>query len=110
MTADVVTLLKKAHSMGADFWLENDTVVVSAPHPLPMELMVELRQHKEDIEAWIYQATACVCPVPIGPTGVERCNVCELPLICPVCARCRGCKLRLRFPKGKSRSQNDRYP
>lgn len=26
MTADVVTLLKKAHSMGADFWLENDAV------------------------------------------------------------------------------------
>ena len=46
----------------------------------------------------------------IVPTGVERCNVCELPLICPVCEKCRGCKLRLRFPTGKSRSQNDRYP
>jgi len=89
MTADVVTLLKKTHSMGEDFWLENDTVVVSAPHPLPMELMVELRQHKEDIEAWICQATACVCPVPIGPTGVEGAPSVNYPLSAP-CTRDAG--------------------
>ena len=103
MTADVAELLRKARSMGADFWLEGGSVVVSAPQPLPRTLMAELRQHKDDIGAWIYQATACVCPVPIGPAGVERCAVCELPLICPVCERCRGCKLRLRFPAWKSR-------
>jgi hypothetical protein len=46
-----------------------------------------------------FAATACVCPAPIGPTGNSRCSVCELPLICPKCNRCRGCKLRLRFPQ-----------
>jgi len=47
-----------------------------------------------------YFANACICPIPIGPTGSDRCSVCELPLICPGCGRCRGCKLRLRFPQG----------
>ncbi len=47
-----------------------------------------------------YATTACVCSVPVGRTGPHTCIVCELPLICPVCERCRGCKLRLRFPEG----------
>ena len=48
-----------------------------------------------------YAATACVCPTPNGPTGPDRCSVCELPLICPVCGLCRGCKLILRFTPGR---------
>ena len=44
MTADVAELLRKARSMGADFWLEGGSVVVSAPQPLPRTLMAELRQ------------------------------------------------------------------
>ena len=103
MTIEVEELLKKARSMGADFCFEGDVVVVSAPRPLPSTLMAELRQHKKVIGVLIYQATVCVCSIPIGPTGVDTCNVCKLPLICPVCERCRGCKLRLKFPPGKSR-------
>jgi len=105
MRSDVEGLLKKARSMGADFRFEGDVVVVSAAQPLPSALMAQLRQYKKDIGVLLsqgpdYQATACVCPVPIGPTGSTRCGVCGLPLICLGCLRCRGCKLRLRFPLG----------
>jgi TubC N-terminal docking domain len=70
---------------------------------LTPEVLTELRQHKVELLALLgrepdYAATACVCPVPIGPTGNTRCPACQLPLICPGCGRCRGCKLRLKFP------------
>ncbi len=106
MTTVAESLLKKARSMGADFRFVGDAVVVSAGRALPGELMAELRQHKLDIRVLLaqvpdYQATACVCSVPIGPTGSTRCALCGLPLICPDCQQCRGCRLRLRFPKGE---------
>ena len=103
MTADAEGLLKKARSMGAEFRFDGDVVLVSAPRPLPDELMAELRKHKTDVRALLavmpnYQATACVCDVPIGPTGCIVCDVCGLPLKCPDCGLCRGCRLCLRFP------------
>ena len=70
------------------------------------ELLQHLAKHKAEVLTLLaerpvdYAATACVCSVPVGRTGPDRCNVCALPLICPECGRCRGCKLRLRFPKG----------
>lgn len=96
-------LLREARSQGADFRFDGDVVMVSAPRPLPSGLMEELRQHKQDIKVLLaqvpdYQATACVCAVPIGTTGWVICGVCGLALICPNCLFCRGCKLRLRFP------------
>ena len=105
MTISAEGLLKKARSMGADFHFDGIAVVVSAPRPLPGELMRELREHKDDIRVLLvqvpdYQATACVCPVPNGPTGCVRCGVCGLALICPDCQLCRGCKLRIRHPIG----------
>lgn len=105
MTTVAETLLKKARSMGADFRFVGDAVVVRAGQALPGDLMMELRQHKEDIRVLLtqvpdYQATACVCSVPIGSTGNTRCEYCSLPLMCPDCQRCRGCRLRLRFPTG----------
>ena len=108
MTSAAEGLLKKARSMGADFRFDGDAVVVSAPRPLPGELMAKLRQHKQDIRVLLaqvpdYQATACVCPVPIGPTGCANCGVCGLALICPDCLLCRGCKLRIRFPNKADR-------
>ncbi len=103
MTISAEGLLKKARSMGADFHFDGNVVIVSAPRPLPDNLMAELREHKDDIRVLLvqvpdYQATACVCPVPTGPTGCARCGVCGLALICPDCQLCRGCKLRMRFP------------
>ena len=72
---------------------------------LTPQLRQALAEHKAEILSLLkdcldYTATACVCPVPIGPTGAARCAVCQLPLICPDCGRCRGCKLRVRFPLG----------
>ena len=71
---------------------------------LTLELRQALVEHKTEVLALLqqgrdYAATACICPEPIGGTGPDRCAVCELPLICPKCERCRGCKLRLRFPR-----------
>ena len=105
MTISAEGLLKKARSMGAEFRFDGDAVVVSAPRPLPGELMAELRQFKEDIRALLvevadYQDAACVCFVPMGPTGSNCCGVCGLPMICPDCQLCRGCKLRIRYPIG----------
>ena len=105
MTISAEGLLKKARSMGADFHFDGDAVVVSAPWPLPGELMVELRRHKDDIRVLLvevadYQATACICATPSGPTGSAICGVCGLALICPDCRLCRGCKLRIRYPIG----------
>jgi len=108
MTTVAESLLKKARSMGADFQFVGDAVVVSAGRALPGELMAELRQHKLDIRVLLaqvpdYQAMACVCPVPNGPTGCANCGVCGLALICPDCLLCRGCKLRIRFPNKADR-------
>ncbi|MDA1129628.1 MAG: hypothetical protein O2913_13180 [Chloroflexi bacterium] len=105
MTAVAEGLLKKARSMGADFRFDGGVVVVSAPRPLPDELMVKLRQNKEDIRVLLaevpdYQVTACVCSVRNGPTGSTYCGVCGLALICPGCGLCRGCRLRFRYLKG----------
>lgn len=97
-------LLRRARSQGAAFRvLESGRINVLADSPLPDTLMAELRQHKQDIMVLLaqvpdYGSTACVCPVPIGPTECARCGVCGLTLICPDCGLCRGCKLRLRFP------------
>ena len=102
-------LLRRARSQGAAFeLLESGRINVLAASPLPDVLMAELRQHKRDIRILLaqvpdYQATACICKVPIGPTGCVRCGACGLALICPDCLLCRGCKLCMRFPiKGNS--------
>ena len=112
-------LLRDIQAHGATIWAEGDRLELEIPDNFPETLIVELRDHKAEILAELrepkprygdgqpppldrppdYAATACICPVPIGGTGPDRCGVCELPLICPKCERCRGCKLRLRFPR-----------
>ena len=98
-------LLRQARTQGASFELmKSGRIKILADSPLPETLMAELRQHKDDIRVLLvqvpdYQATACVCPVPKGPTGCFRCGVCGLALICPDCQLCRGCKLCLRFKR-----------
>ena len=96
-------LLRIARSQGASFEvLESGRINVQASSPLPEPLMAELREHKDDIRVLLaqapdYQATACVCQVRNGPTGNNYCGVCGLPLICPDCGLCRGCRLRFRW-------------
>ena len=96
-------LLHHARSMGAAFHiLSNDLVKWEAPLPLPEELLADLRAHKPEIIALLalepdYQFTACLCDSTPDGTGPERCGVCGLPLICPVCLHCRGCRLMARF-------------
>ena len=102
-------LLRRARSRGASFELmESGRIKILADLPLPETLMAQLREHKDDIRVLLvqvpnYHGTACVCPVPKGPTGCVRCWVCGLALICPDCQLCRGCKLRLRFPDRSGR-------
>ena len=74
-------LLRVARSQGAAFQvLVSGRIKVLADSPLPDTLMAELRQHKQDITLLLaqepdYQATACLCSVPIGPAGRARCGV-----------------------------------
>ena len=98
-----------ARTQGAMFTIfGQDQVKVSAPTPLPESLMVELRKNKLALIPLIcqqsnYAVTACTCDKTPDGTGPNRCGVCALPLICPVCDRCRGCKLLMRFEGGQSR-------
>jgi len=83
---------------------QGDNVHYRAPRGvLTPELLQSLVKHKAEVLTLLIEPVdyaACVCSVPVGRTGPDTCIVCELPLICPVCERCRGCKLRLRFPEG----------
>ena len=103
MTAAEV--LVRLSAMGITAWTSGEKLLLEPGSKVPPELLAEVREHKAEvltllIEPVDYSATACVCSVPVGRTGPDRCNVCELPLICPECEKCRGCKLRLRFPEG----------
>ncbi len=103
MTAAEV--LVRLSAMGITAWTSGEKLLLEPGSKVPPELLAEVREHKAEvltllIEPVDYAATACVCSVPVGRTGPDTCIVCELPLICPVCERCRGCKLRLRFPEG----------
>ena len=99
-------VLAVAKSRGVVLEPQGDKLHYRAPKgALTQELRNDLAEHKAEVLALLkngtdYQAAACICPASVGPTGTAVCNVCELPLICPVCAKCRGCKLRLRFPIG----------
>jgi hypothetical protein len=95
--------LYQARELGAVFTVSGqDQVKVSAPLPLPSSLMAGLRAHKLEIVTLLgkepdYSLTACTCEHSIGGTESKRCGVCGLPMICPTCSRCRGCKLALKF-------------
>lgn len=101
-------LLEQARDLGATFTVpEAGRVHVSALTPLPDELMSALRELKPQVLDLLtqlpdYDATACTCSQPIGPTGPERCGTCHLPLLCPGCEGCRGCKLAVKFGMGRS--------
>jgi hypothetical protein len=108
-----VELVAEAHRLGIFLACNGNKLRVESPKGiLTTDLRQALAEHKAAIMAHLrsmagpaslpdFAATACVCPVPIGPTGAARCSVCQLPLMCPGCGRCRGCKLMLRFPPGR---------
>ena len=96
-------ILDRLHDLGVTVHLNGAKVRMEPGSKVPAELLAEVRQHKTEVLALLQQgrdfaATACICPEPIGGTGPDRCGVCEMPLLCPRCERCRGCKHRLRFP------------
>ena len=99
-------LLKRARVMGAIFHVvSEDRIEWEVPIPLPDSLLAGLRAHKPEILYLLsydpdYEATACICDAPNGPTGALRCGTCGLQLIYPTCGRCRGCKLRRVYPPG----------
>jgi hypothetical protein len=102
-------LLHQPRSLGAVFTVNGGSQVkVSAPTPLPKALMAELQKHKPELITLLHQQpdyslTACICDKTSDGTGPDRCGVCGLFLICPVCTRCRGCKLKVRFGKRSNR-------
>jgi hypothetical protein len=105
-------LLRGVQTYGGAIWADGDRLELEVPDDFPDTLIEALKQRKAEVLALLrrrtepanspdYAATACVCPVPVGPTGDARCPVCHLPLICPHCGRCRGCKLAIEFPPGR---------
>jgi hypothetical protein len=46
---EVKSLLNRCYSLGATFSLMNNSVRVQAPHPLPDEILNELRQSKSEV-------------------------------------------------------------
>ena len=103
-----VDVLDALTTLGITARASGEKLLLAPGSRVPPELLAEIREQKAAVldllkVSLVYAATACICPRPIGPTGVDRCNVCELPLICPECGRCRGCKLRLRFTRGADR-------
>ena len=95
--------LRLARQLGVHFTVSGeDQVKVASPLPLPDSLLAALRAHKLEIITLLgeepdYSLTACTCEHSIGGTESKRCGVCGLPMICPTCSRCRGCKLALKF-------------
>ena len=96
-------LLHRARQLGTIFRVNPDkSIHWESPQPLPDCLLGELKEQKPALLVLLvrvpdYASTACTCFLPVGGTGSERCGVCGLPLICPRCSLCRGCKLALRF-------------
>ena len=105
-------LLRRARQLGAIFRVHPDkSIHWESPQPLPDYLLGELKEQKPELLVLLgqdsdYASTACTCLVPIGGTGSERCGVCGLPLLCPTCSMCRGCKLALRFKSSEPTNHN----
>jgi hypothetical protein len=98
-------LLRRARRLGAIFRVgEGESIHWESPQPLPEHLLSELKRQKPELLALLarppdYASTACTCSAAIGGTSSDRCGVCGLPLICPLCSLCRGCKLALKFKR-----------
>jgi hypothetical protein len=94
--------LCEARKHGAVFIVSGeDCMGVAAPMRLPGSLISDRKIHKAQVIALLeeepdYSATACTCGDSTGLTGSNRCGVCALPLICPHCSGCRGCKRMVR--------------
>ena len=97
-----VELLKELQTLGVEVTADGEEIVLRPGARVPAKMLGPLRQAKNEIMALLtqdpdYSITACICVRAIGPTGTTPCTVCDLPLLCPDCARCRGCKLVLRY-------------
>jgi hypothetical protein len=100
---EAVAIIEELARLGVTVRVMGPKLLLEPGSKVPADLVGEVKACKVELLALLgrgrdYTATACVCPVPIGPTGNARCSTCELALLCPVCGRCRGCKLRLKFP------------
>ena len=100
-------LLSRAYDLGATFTVpEPGRVHVSAPEPLPDNLMAELRRYKAEVIELLSSlpADACFCnPLPsqkeygymaqagCGP-GYKRCDACGYTWRCSMCGGCRQCR------------------
>ena len=59
-------LVAETLAVGGRFQIDDDRVRVSAPAPLPGELLARLRVHKPDLIAWLRsRPVCCECRQPI---------------------------------------------
>ena len=76
---DIEGLVQQAHSLGACLWVEKRRVKLKGPAPLPADLMAQLREHKNELLAYLQaegQRNASLdLPLPIGYGGLPKAQV-----------------------------------
>ena len=84
----VTDVLDRLSALGITARASGEKLLLQPGSKVPPDLLAEVKAHKAEALTLLkdspdYVATACVCHMPIGPTGADRYNVCELPLIYP---------------------------
>ena len=95
-----ITVQKHGEALAIDFPFEED-----------LEWSELIRCHKTELlevldEPGYYETSKC--RHFLGPVGDQRCRVCGLELQCPVCQRCRACRLKYLFHGGAEGPNSER--
>lgn len=71
-TVRAVELIEQVHIAGGRIQAKGDKLNLSAPEPLPADLMERLRQHKPEIMAYLQQARPVTCVYRYQLKGYPR--------------------------------------
>ena len=63
-------LIREVQSHGGSIWVEGDHLELQVPDGFPGALIGALRQHKDEVLAFLGRAESCDLPFPIGYGGL----------------------------------------
>lgn len=63
-------LIREVQSHGGSIWVEGDHLELQVPDGFPGALIRALRQHKDEVLAFLGRAESCDLPFPIGYGGL----------------------------------------